>query len=119
MIDSMPAWKSLFEEAEKELQEIQGALPDPVKDEALKVPVILEKWPADPLEWDMLGYYWGFEEGMVSGGCGPIFLFLGPIHEKCREDGTDFRQEIRTTYLHELGHHLGWDEGDLDQRGLG
>lgn len=27
--------------------------------------------------------------------------------------------KFRLTYLHELGHYLGWDEGDLERRGLG
>jgi len=25
---------------------------------------------------------------------------------------------VRITYLHELGHYLGWDESDLEARGL-
>jgi predicted Zn-dependent protease with MMP-like domain len=25
---------------------------------------------------------------------------------------------VRLTYLHELGHFLGWDESDLEIRGL-
>ena len=29
-----------------------------------------------------------------------------------------FRDECRLTYLHELGHYLGWDEDDLTARGL-
>ena len=34
-------------------------------------------------------------------------------------DETTYRQEVRTTLLHELGHYLGLDEDDLDDRGLG
>jgi predicted Zn-dependent protease with MMP-like domain len=29
-----------------------------------------------------------------------------------------FRDEVRLTYLHELGHYLGWDEDELAARGL-
>ncbi len=29
-----------------------------------------------------------------------------------------FDQEVRLTYLHELGHYLGLDESDLEKRGL-
>jgi predicted Zn-dependent protease with MMP-like domain len=29
-----------------------------------------------------------------------------------------FREEVATTLLHELGHYLGLDEGDLTDRGL-
>jgi predicted Zn-dependent protease with MMP-like domain len=41
------------------------------------------------------------------------------IEEFCVEEGGDFTDEVRVTYLHELGHHLGWDEDDLEGRGLG
>ena len=41
------------------------------------------------------------------------------IDEFCADEGEDFDDEVRLTYLHELGHHLGWDEGDLEARGLG
>jgi predicted Zn-dependent protease with MMP-like domain len=29
-----------------------------------------------------------------------------------------FRDEVRTTFLHELGHYLGLDEDELAVRGL-
>jgi len=29
-----------------------------------------------------------------------------------------FREEVERTYLHELGHYLGWDEDDVAARGL-
>ena len=34
------------------------------------------------------------------------------------EDEEIFREEVHTTYLHELGHYLGLDEDDLFDRGL-
>ncbi|NCC93758.1 MAG: hypothetical protein EOM10_10815, partial [Opitutae bacterium] len=29
-----------------------------------------------------------------------------------------YRDEVRVTYYHELGHYLGLEEGDLEERGL-
>jgi predicted Zn-dependent protease with MMP-like domain len=29
-----------------------------------------------------------------------------------------FREEVRVTYFHELGHYLGLEEGDLEDRGI-
>jgi hypothetical protein len=46
-------------------------------------------------------------------------LYLEAIDELCRDEGGDFDEEVRVTFLHELGHHFGWDEGDLEERGLG
>jgi predicted Zn-dependent protease with MMP-like domain len=46
-----------------------------------------------------------------------IFLFRKNLEITCgsREEMVD---EVGITLLHEIGHHLGLDEGDLDQRGL-
>jgi predicted Zn-dependent protease with MMP-like domain len=33
-------------------------------------------------------------------------------------DAATFREEVRRTYLHELGHYLGLDEDDLADRDL-
>ena len=47
-----------------------------------------------------------------------IILFLENIWELAEEDEAVYREEIRTTLLHELGHYLGLDEIDLEERGL-
>jgi len=36
----------------------------------------------------------------------PIILYLATIDDYCAEEDTDFNEEVRLTYLHELGHHL-------------
>jgi len=36
----------------------------------------------------------------------------------CGAEEDSYREEVRITFLHELGHYLGLDEGDLFQRGL-
>ena len=67
---------------------------------------------------DVMGTYGEFTPGEVSVGNGPIVLYLATIEDFCVEEGEDFETEVRLTYLHELGHHFGWDEGDLEERGL-
>jgi len=47
-----------------------------------------------------------------------IILFLENLWNFAEEDKDIFREEVRTTYLHELGHYLGLDEIDLEERGL-
>jgi predicted Zn-dependent protease with MMP-like domain len=46
-----------------------------------------------------------------------IIIFTGPLERMC---GTrrEFEEQIRITVLHELGHHLGFDEQGLDVLGL-
>lgn len=45
-----------------------------------------------------------------------IYLFQENIESMC-ETPEDVVQEVRTTILHEIGHHFGMDEDDLDELG--
>jgi predicted Zn-dependent protease with MMP-like domain len=47
-----------------------------------------------------------------------ITLFRIPFAEMCRNE-RELREEIRLTIIHELGHFFGFEEGDLEERGLG
>ncbi len=46
-----------------------------------------------------------------------IYLFKRNI-ERIAQDRDELLEQLRITLLHELGHHLGWDEDDLEERGL-
>ena len=45
-----------------------------------------------------------------------IILFLENIRNVAGNDENTFREEIRVTFLHELGHYFGLDEADLVAR---
>ena len=47
-----------------------------------------------------------------------LILFLENLWDSAGGDEGDFCQEVRTTFLHELGHYLGLGEDELDARGL-
>ena len=47
-----------------------------------------------------------------------IRLFLANLWEWVDADEQDFRDEVGTTFLHELGHYLGWDKDEVAERGL-
>jgi predicted Zn-dependent protease with MMP-like domain len=47
-----------------------------------------------------------------------IILFLENLWDFAEKDEEVFCDEVRTTFLHELGHFLGLDEDDLIDRGL-
>lgn len=47
-----------------------------------------------------------------------IILFIESLWDFAEEDLDTFREEVRVTYLHELGHYLGWDEDEVAARGL-
>lgn len=47
-----------------------------------------------------------------------IYLFKRNIESICR-DRDEVVEQIRITVLHEVGHHFGMDEEDLDELGYG
>jgi predicted Zn-dependent protease with MMP-like domain len=46
-------------------------------------------------------------------------LIFQEDHELACDDPKELVAEIRTTVLHEIGHHFGMDEDDLDEIGYG
>jgi predicted Zn-dependent protease with MMP-like domain len=47
-----------------------------------------------------------------------IILFKKNIERYCR-DRDEMIEQIRITLLHEIGHHFGFDEEDLEELGYG
>ncbi len=100
-------------------------LPTEIRKVATDIPVLLfEDMPENLIEqgWepDLLGLFEGGDLGVVEGaGQARILLFLRNIMDFAGGDPDLFREEVRVTFLHELGHLLGLDEDDLDKRGLG
>ena len=47
-----------------------------------------------------------------------ILIFQDDIEEVCQNED-ELIDEVRTTVLHEIGHHFGMDEDDLDELGYG
>jgi len=113
---SSARWESLKAEAADIVEKTVAELPPEIQAEALKVPCLFE--PENPDDPDLLGLYCDFVPGEVSAANGPIILYLATLADYCADEDIDFAEEVRLTYLHELGHHLGWDEGDLEARGL-
>jgi predicted Zn-dependent protease with MMP-like domain len=90
------------------------------------VPVLFEAGPgpdvlAEGFEPDILGLF----SGPALGGPGTgdpmpaqIHLYTANLWDFAGEDVGAYREEVRLTYLHELGHYLGWDEDQVAARGL-
>jgi predicted Zn-dependent protease with MMP-like domain len=118
-------WERLCRVASKEVEATLAALPKPLRERAEKLPVTFEHEPnpdlrADGIEADTLGLFTGPEfadEGNVP--LPPqIILFLENLWDFAEGDEMIFRAEVRTTFLHELGHYLGLDEDEIAGRGL-
>jgi len=118
-------WNSLQRLALAEVEATLAALPAPLRERARELPVTFERVPnaglqADGVEADTLGLFVGpeFAEEMHVPMPPQIILFLENINDFAGNDPDIFRDEVRTTLLHELGHYLGLDEDGLTQRGL-
>ncbi len=105
----------------------QRRLPPEIGPLARALPVSYEPVPAEDIldegwEDDILGLFVGpahGEEGREGNHLPPqILLFLENIWDYAEGDPATYRDEVRITYFHELGHYLGWDEEELTRRGL-
>lgn len=119
--------RRLYIVAHREVSDLLRSLPPTVRDHAATLPVLYEMTPRPYLTRygiapDTLGLFTGssFAEGTSSTTVEPtqIILFMENIWEYVGHDSPAFREEIRRTYLHELGHYLGLDEDDLATRDL-
>ena len=114
--------------AKTEVEALRLQLPREMARRAAEVPVVMLPRPtkamvrADGVDPDLLGLFVGpnCAEGVESGDPLPpeILLFLENLWDYADGDEEIFREEVRVTYYHELGHYLGLEEGDLEDRGL-
>lgn len=119
-------WTRLQRRAQREVERVARSLPAALREKARSLPVIYERQPseaivADGIEPDTLGLFVGpafADEGHGSPVPAQIILYLENIWDQAEEDENAFVEEVRTTFLHELGHYLGLDEDGLLDRGL-
>ncbi|MES1180658.1 MAG: metallopeptidase family protein [Verrucomicrobiota bacterium] len=113
--------------ARAELDATVAALPPALRAHVESIPISFQSRPSaiqqrDGIEPDTLGLFGGadlvFERDNASPLPPQIILFLENIWEESEADDEIFRTEVRTTFLHELGHYLGLNEDDLFERGL-
>ncbi len=70
---------------------------------------------------DLLGLYVGrprTERSVEDHGRIPdvIYIFQQPIERMCHNE-KELIEQVRVTVLHEIGHHFGMDEDDLEELG--
>ena len=107
-------WEEL---AQRQIVEIQGELPEFIRARATEVPVFFSR-----ARGNWLGVFQGYSL-MAGPPAQPdemprITLFIDTLAEAANYRRTVFLREVRKTYLHELGHYFGWDEGQIANVGL-
>ncbi len=122
-----PCLEKLRRLALAEVESTVAALPGVLREQAQRLPLTFERRPsravqADGIASDTLGLFVGPTHAEDGSATWPIpsqiILYLYNLWDFAEGDVTIFQEEVRTTYLHELGHYLGLDEDDLSERGL-
>ncbi len=118
--------KKFKEIADEEAGKIISSLPDELKAPAMSVIFIVRDRPeadTDDEDDEILGLYEGTpltERSLFDGEPDipdRITLYRYAIAGQCRSL-PELREEIRLTLLHELGHLYGFEENDLEKRGI-
>ena len=120
-------WNRLLALAQEEVRATIADLPPELRERAEPLPVVFERVPPpdmldEVVQPDTLGLFVGeaFPDG--EGGPSPlppqIFLFLENLWDFAEGDEEIYLDEIHVTYIHELGHYLGLNEEELEERGL-
>ena len=118
--------KKLKQIATREVRSLINRLPSQLQSKIAAVAVVLELKPgedriAEGTESDLLGLFVGpsLRDGEGGAPLPPqIFLFLENIRAEAFAHGRSYREELRRTFLHELGHYLGLEENDLKLRNI-
>ena len=103
-------------------------LPRSIREYVEDVPLLIEEWPSEDLmsgenvSPQILGIYLGIPRTELQVTDQPedltrVILFKRNLEKICRDRG-DLIEQIQITLRHEIGHHLGLSEEDLERLGL-
>ncbi len=103
-------------------------LPRSIREYIADVPILVDDFPSDQMLVEqnvspqILGLYVGVprteaESVQHDGDLTRVILFKQNLEKICR-DGDDLIEQIQITVRHEVGHHLGLSEEDLERLGL-
>ena len=85
--------------------------------------ISLEARPVRGDDDDLLGLFTGWTYGEKLEESDPmppsVRLFIENLRQEAADNPRRFREDVRTTLLHEIGHDLGLDEDGLDALGIG
>jgi predicted Zn-dependent protease with MMP-like domain len=113
---------------ERAVAEALDNLPRSIREYIEDVPVLVEDWPSDDLMGEesvspqILGIYIGTPRTEAGPSHQPVditrvILFKRNLEKICR-DREELLDQIQITVRHEIGHHLGLSEEDMERLGL-
>ena len=117
-----------LEDIEAIAAEALATIPEEFRRHVGNVRIQVDDFPSDEVEqamdldtpFDVLGLYQGVS--MVERGAGHIandidriFLYRRPILDYWCETGEDLRHVVRHVLIHEIGHHFGFSDEDMER----
>jgi predicted Zn-dependent protease with MMP-like domain len=118
-----PTMDDIHTMAERALAAIPARLAREVRDVGIAVDEMPDQETLDELDlespWDLTGIYRGtpLTQRSVSDPArlpNLIFLYRQPILLEWIETGEDLYQIVRNVLIHEIGHHFGFDDRDIE-----
>ncbi|MSQ25493.1 MAG: metallopeptidase family protein [Dehalococcoidia bacterium] len=104
-------------------------LPPQVMEMLDNVTVLVEGWPSGEQlrdqgmdsKHDLFGLYEGVPQSERGSGYhmalpDRITIFQGPLEAACAT-ADELAHEVRATVVHELAHHFGWDDAEIEEMG--
>jgi predicted Zn-dependent protease with MMP-like domain len=109
---------------------VLAELDEPIREVLEETSFFVQPFPSEellreadpPLDPQILGLFVGqslLEQSTLDPGGLPNTMYLFQRNlQRTAESREELEEEIRITVLHEIGHHLGWGEEELEERGL-
>ena len=109
-------------------REAMASIPAFLRERTADIAFTIEEFPADEIlaeleigsPFDILGFYSGVPFGHAELAGPPadldrIFLYRRPILDYWCETGEDLMHVVQHVLVHEIGHHFGFSDADMEQ----
>ncbi|MEE8274875.1 MAG: metallopeptidase family protein [Alphaproteobacteria bacterium] len=103
-------------------------IPEELRRHARDVVILVEEFPDEDVEremglespFDLLGLYQGVSLDRKGVSDAPddldrVFLYRRPLLDYWCETGESLEALVRNTLIHEIGHHFGFSDDDMDR----
>ncbi len=126
--DYNPPMPPTLDDLEAIAQDAFKALPEELARHVRDVVIRIADFPDDDIcrdmglksPFDLLGLYHGVSIDLKSvshaeATIDMIFLYRRPILAYCEDTGEDVAHAVRHVLIHEIGHHFGLSDADMDR----